>query len=216
MIVHDLRTPLTTIVLAAGMINKYGDRAGQRALIVRKAGQILESAKQLEKMIDSLLFMAKLEAGKILFNRTPTDLNRLGSEVIADFELVANSRDIELRSELPNFGQTMLVDATILRRIIGNLMSNALKFSPVGGHVTLSLEYLPESHFRVTVADTGTGIPEAERQKIFEKFEIGSLKKNVSQTGLGLAFCKMAVEAQGGTLAIADNHPQGVIFIVEI
>jgi PAS domain S-box-containing protein len=216
MIVHDLRTPLTTIVLAAGMINKYGDRAGQRALIVRKAGQILDSAKQLEKMIDSLLFMAKLEAGKILFNLTPTDLNRLGSEVIADFELVANSRDIELRSELPNFGKTMLVDATILRRIIGNLMSNALKFSPVGSHVTLSLEYLPKNHFRVTVADTGTGIPEAEKQKIFEKFEIGSLKKNVSQTGLGLAFCKMAVEAQGGTLAIADNHPQGVIFIVEI
>ena len=67
MIVHDLRTPLTTITLAAGMINKYGDRAGQRALIVRKAGQILDSAKQLEKMIDSLLFMAKLEAGKMLF-----------------------------------------------------------------------------------------------------------------------------------------------------
>ena len=136
--------------------------------------------------------------------------------MIADFELIANSREIELRSELPNLGENILIDATILRRIIDNLMSNALKFSPVGGHVTLSLEYLPESRFRVKVADTGTGISEAERQKIFQKFEIGSLKKNVSQTGLGLAFCKMAVEAQGGTLAIADNHPQGVIFIVEI
>jgi K+-sensing histidine kinase KdpD len=80
----------------------------------------------------------------------------------------------------------------------------------------LSLEYLPENRFRVKVADTGTGIAEAEKQKIFQKFEIGSLKRNVSQTGLGLAFCKMAVEAQGGTLAIADNHPQGAIFIVEI
>ena len=216
MIVHDLRTPLTTITLAAGMINKYGDRAGQRALIVRKAGQILDSAKQLEKMIDSLLFMAKLEAGKMLFNLIPTDLHRLGSEVIADFELIANARDINLYSELPNFGQTIPVDATILRRIIDNLMSNALKFSPSGGQVTLSLEYLPENRFRVKVADTGTGISTAEKQKIFQKFEIGSLKKNVSQTGLGLAFCKMAVEAQGGTLAIADNHPQGAIFIVEI
>lgn len=65
MIVHDLRTPLTTITLAAGMINKYGDRAGQRALIVRKAGQILDSATQLEKMIDSLLFMAKLGTGSV-------------------------------------------------------------------------------------------------------------------------------------------------------
>lgn len=216
MIVHDLRTPLTTITLAAGMINKYGDRVGQRALIVRKAGQILDSAKQLEKMIDSLLFMAKLESGKILFSPIPTDLHYLGAEVIEDFELVANSRNIELRSELPNLSETILVDATILRRIIDNLMSNAIKFSPVGSHVTLSLEYLPENRFRVQVADTGTGINEAERDKIFEKFEVGTLKKNVSQTGLGLAFCKMAVEAQGGTLAIADNHPQGVIFIVEI
>jgi PAS domain S-box-containing protein len=216
MIVHDLRTPLTTITLAAGLINQYGDRVGQRALIVRKAGQILDSAKQLEKMIDSLLFMAKLESGKILFNPIATDLHYLGAEVIEDFELVANSRDIELRSELPNLGEMIPVDATILRRIIDNLMSNALKFSPVGGQVTLSLEYLPENRFRVKVADTGTGIAEAEKQKIFQKFEIGSLKRNVSQTGLGLAFCKMAVEAQGGTLAIADNHPQGAIFIVEI
>ncbi len=121
MIVDDLRTPLTTITLAAGMINKYGDRVGQRALIVRKAGEIPDSAKQLEKMIDSLLFMAKLEAGKILFNLIPTDLNRLGSEVIADFELIAHARDIELHSELPNLGKTILVDAMILRRIIDNL-----------------------------------------------------------------------------------------------
>ncbi|MFM7572910.1 MAG: ATP-binding protein [Snowella sp.] len=216
MIVHDLRTPLTTITLAAGMINKYGDRVGQRTLILRKAGQILDSAKQLEKMIDNLLFMAKLEAGKMLFNLTPTDLHRLGSEVIADFELIANARDIGLYSELPNFGQTIPVDATILRRVIDNLMSNAFKFSPSGGQITLSLEYLPENRLKVKVADTGTGISEAEKQKIFQKFEIGSLKKNVSQTGLGLAFCKMAVESQGGTLAIADNHPQGAIFIVEI
>lgn len=216
MIVHDLRTPLTTITLAAGMINKYGDRVGQKTLILRKAGQILDSAKQLEKMIDNLLFMAKLEAGKMLFNLIPTDLHRLGSEVIADFELIANARDIDLYSELPNFGQTIPVDATILRRIIDNLMSNALKFSPSGGQVTLSLEYLPENRLKVKVADTGTGISEAEKQKIFQKFEIGTLKRNVSQTGLGLAFCKMAVQAQGGTLAIVDNHPQGVIFIVEI
>lgn len=216
MIVHDLRTPLTTITLAAGLINQYGDRVGQRALIVRKAGQILDSAKQLEKMIDGLLFMAKLESGKILFSPIPTDLHYLGAEVIEDFELVANSREIELRSELPNLGETILVDATILRRIIDNLMTNAIKFSPVGGQVILSLEYLPENRFRVKVTDTGTGIDEAERQKIFEKFEIGSLKRDVPQTGLGLAFCKMAVEAQGGTLAIIDNYPQGVIFTVEI
>jgi two-component system sensor histidine kinase/response regulator len=62
----------------------------------------------------------------------------------------------------------------------------------------------------------GLGISDSEKRKIFGKFEVGSLKKNTSQTGLGLAFCKMAVDAQGGTIRVVDNYPQGVIFIIEI
>ncbi len=216
MIVHDLRNPLATIILAAGIVQRYMDRLDQKPLIMQKIAQILESGHKLEEMIDGLLLMAKLESGKILFNATPTDLYELGVGVLQDFELVANSRQIQLISELPEPHRTVLTDATILRRVIDNLLSNALKFSPQGSQVTLSLEYLAENHFRVQVADTGQGINQTDKEKIFEKFEIGSLRKNTSQTGLGLAFCKIAVEAQGGTLAIADNDPQGSIFMIEI
>ena len=219
MIVHDLRNPLSTIILAAGIVQRYGDRPAQRALITKKINQILESGKQLQKMIDSLLFMAKLESGKILFNPVLTELHEFCAEIRADFELIANSRDIQLKSELPEERKSILIDETILRRIIDNLMSNALKFTPIGGQVTLSLEYLSENQFRIKVADTGNGIDETEKERIFQKFEVGTLKenmKNTSQTGLGLAFCKLAVEAQGGTLAIANNHPQGTIFMIEI
>jgi two-component system sensor histidine kinase/response regulator len=216
MIIYDLRNPLSSIILAAGIVQKYMDRIDQIPLLLKKVKQILDAGKQLQKMIDSLLIMAKLESGKILFNPVPTDLNELGIEVIKDFELMANSHQIELQSELPNVGESILTDQTILRRVIDNLISNALKFSPVEGQVILNLEYLPENRFRVKVTDTGPGISEAEKQQIFKKFEVGTLKKNTSQTGLGLAFCKMAVEAQGGTLTISDNHPQGAIFIVEI
>ena len=216
MIVHDLRNPLATIILAAGIVQRYMDRLDQKPLIMQKIAQILESGHKLEEMIDGLLLMAKLESGKILFNATPTDLYELGVGAIKDFELVANSRQIQLISELPEPHRTVLTDATILRRVIDNLLSNALKFSPEGSQVTLSLQYLSENHFRFQVADTGKGIRQAEKDKIFEKFEIGSLRKNASQTGLGLAFCKIAIEAQGGTLAIADNYPQGAIFMAEI
>jgi two-component system sensor histidine kinase/response regulator len=216
MIVHDLRNPLATIVLAAGIVQRYIDRLDQRPLILKKIAQILESGHKLEEMIDGLLLMAKLESGKILFNTTPTDLYELGLEALKDFELIADSRQIQLIGELPDPNKSVLTDTTILRRVIDNLLSNALKFSPEGSQVTLSLEYLSENHFRVQVADTGEGINKIEREKIFEKFEIGNLKKNTSQTGLGLAFCKIAIEAQGGTLAIADNTPQGAIFIIEI
>jgi len=216
MIVHDLRNPLATIVLAAGIVQRYIDRLDQRPLILKKIAQILESGHKLEEMIDGLLLMAKLESGKILFNTTPTDLYELGLEALKDFELIADSRQIRLIGELPDPHKSVLTDTTILRRVIDNLLSNALKFSPEGSQVILRLEYLAENHFRVQVADRGKGISQTDKEKIFEKFEIGSLKKNTSQTGLGLAFCKIAVEAQGGTLAIADNHPQGSIFSLEI
>ena len=80
----------------------------------------------------------------------------------------------------------------------------------------LSIEYFPENHLRIQVSDNGPGVSPERTQDIFKKFEIGAVQQNVSQIGLGLAFCKMAVEAQGGTLAIAPNQPQGSIFIVEI
>ena len=216
MIVHDLRNPLSAILLSAEIIQRYGDRPDQQALMAKKAEQILKSGNRLKAMIDSLLLMAKLESGKILFNPVPTDLYELGTAIVTDFELTAQSQRIELKGELPNPGNSIVIDAVILRRVIENLLSNALKFSPPDSQVRLSIEYFPENHLRIQVSDNGPGVSPERTQDIFKKFEIGAVQQNVSQIGLGLAFCKMAVEAQGGTLAIAPNQPQGSIFIVEI
>ena len=216
MIVHDLRNPLSGILLSAEIIKKYGDRPNQKVLMAKKAEQILKSGNRLKAMIDSLLLMAKLESGKILFNPVPTDLHELGTAIVNDFELTAQSQRIELKGELPNPGNSIIIDAVILRRVIENLISNALKFSPPNSQVRLQMEYFPENHLRVKVIDNGPGVSPDRAEEIFKKFEIGTVKQNVSQIGLGLAFCKMAVEAQGGTLAIAPNQPQGSIFTVEI
>jgi signal transduction histidine kinase len=174
-------------------------------------------------MIDSLLLMAKLESGKILFRPVETDLHELGTDISNDFELIASANQIELVSKLPEPGRTILVDAPILCRVIDNLISNALKFSPAGSQVVLTLEYILNEdnqdsnlQVRVSVADMGPGVSAEKQAVIFEKFEIGELAQNVSQIGLGLAFCKMVVEAQGGSLMIQPNSPQGAIFIVEI
>jgi len=216
MIVHDLRNPLSGILLSAEIIKKYGDRPDQQPLMAKKAEQILTSGKRLKDMIDSLLFMAKLESGKILFNPVSTDLHELGASVISDFELTAQSQRIELKGELPKPGNSIFIDEIILRRVIENLISNALKFSPPNSQVRLQIEYFPENHLRVKVTDNWPGVSPDQAEDIFKKFEIGAVKQNVSQIGLGLAFCKMAVEAQGGTLAIAPNQPQGSIFTLEI
>ncbi len=216
MIVHDLRNPLSAMLLSAEIIQKYGDRPDKKTILIKKAEQILTSGNRLKAMIDSLLLMAKLESGKILFNPVPTDLHELGTAIVSDFELTAQSQRIELKGELPNPGNSIIIDAVILRRVIENLISNALKFSPPNSQVRLQIEYLPENHLRVKVTDNGPGVSPDQAEDIFKKFEIGTVKQNVSQIGLGLAFCKMAVEAQGGTLAIAPNQPQGSIFTLEI
>jgi signal transduction histidine kinase len=146
----------------------------------------------------------------------PTNLYELGTAILNDFELSANAQNIELTGDLPSPQSSIVIDAIILRRVIENLLSNALKFSPPHSQVRLRIECLPENHLRVQVIDQGPGVSPERTQKIFKKFEIGTVKANVSQIGLGLAFCKMAVETQGGTLAIAPNQPQGSIFTVEI
>lgn len=230
MIMHDLRNPLSTVVFAASVVERYIDKASdsfdKKELILRKTRQILGSGKRLEKMIDSLLLMAKLESGKILFRPVETDLHELGTNISNDFELIASANQIELVSKLPEPGRTVLVDAPILCRVIDNLISNALKFSPAGSQVVLTLEYILNEdnqdnqdsnlQVRVSVADMGPGVSAEKQAVIFEKFEIGELAQNVSQIGLGLAFCKMVLEAQGGSLMIQPNSPQGAIFIVEI
>jgi signal transduction histidine kinase len=230
MIMHDLRTPLSTIVFAASVIERYIDKTtdsfDKKELILKKTKQILGSGKRLEKMIDSLLLMAKLESGKILFHPVATDLHEMGNNIINDFELIASANQIELVGKLPEPGRTVFVDAPILCRVIDNLISNALKFSPAGSQVILSLEYLynqdnqdnqnKNPQVRISVADMGPGVSAEKQAVIFDKFEIGDFAQNVSQIGLGLAFCQMVVEAQGGKLTIQSNAPQGAIFIVEI
>lgn len=216
MIVHDLRNPLTGMLLSAEIIKKYSDRPINKAILLKQADQILASGKRLYNMIDSLLLMAKLESGKIIFNPIPTDLYELGNSILNDFELSANAQKIELKRDLPLPKTSIIIDEIILRRVIENLISNALKFSPPNSQVLLQIEYLPENRLRIQVLDNGPGVSSERAEEIFNKFEIGAVQANVSQIGLGLAFCKMAVEAQGGTLTIAPNQPQGSIFIVEI
>jgi K+-sensing histidine kinase KdpD len=122
--------------------------------------------------------------------------------------------------DLPEKDFTMSLDSNLFRRVIANLLANALQYSPADSHVTLELRQLPTqhgSHLRLRVIDEGPGIPEAYRQRVFEKFEVVDLKrKGVSQIGLGLTFCKMAVDAHGGTIFIEPNDPNGSIFVVEI
>lgn len=221
MMVHDLRTPVATILLASQMVLMQSNLQGkdqERLQIVHKAGQ------QLSSMIDELLIMAKLEAGKLLLNQTETDLNALATAVISEMQDLANAKRIQLEAQLPEAGHWITADVNLLHRLMDNLLSNAIKYSPARSRITLRVERLSQleeerqirMQARIQVADEGPGVKEELRQQIFSKYAIGEVVSDVAQIGLGLTFCKMVAEAHGGRIYVENNAPSGSIFTVEI
>jgi two-component system, sensor histidine kinase and response regulator len=212
MVIHDLRNPLSSILLGCYILeaSELPDRQHQKVLQIERAG------RQLSDLIDSLLIMAKLEGGKVALNLVEVDLYTLGSETIEDFQTIATQQRVELLGKLLDVGTTVHLDAPLLRRVLDNLISNALKFSPAGSQVILEIDCLSKSQVRIQVKDQGRGVSEELRQSIFEKYEIGESCQGIVQIGLGLTFCKMVVEAHGGRIFVEPQEPKGSIFTVEI
>lgn len=218
MIVHDLRNPLTNILLSSNMLLQSGFEGKS----LEKLQIIAKSGRELNSMINDLLMLTKMESGKMVLKLVDVDLNQLASKVISDFQAIAAEKKIHLQAQIAVESQSVLIDTNLFHRVLDNLMSNAIKFSPSESTVTLEIDYLNEqvssdspcSRATIRVIDSGPGIREDQRQRIFDKYEVGNMMSGVSQLGLGLAFCKMVVEAHNGKIFVEDNLPQGSIFTV--
>ena len=199
----------------------------------RKVNQIVNNARKLQSLIDNLLIMAKLESGKMVLNYAEVDLDELCQSAVAEFEPIAVQKNVTLVSELPKSvregeqssavitlgvspSRLLKVDTAIFRRVLDNLLSNAIKFSPSNSQVALKATYLGVGGTKVQVSDSGPGVPNHLRESIFNKYEIGTPIPGISQLGLGLSFCKMAIEAHHGSITVENNHPKGAIFTVFI
>jgi two-component system sensor histidine kinase/response regulator len=215
MIVHDLRNPLSNILLMAEMLESNPELPP--AIIQKRSNLILISGQRLKYLVDDLLIRAKLESNKLVLALQSVNLDELCKFAIADMKDIAAREKIQILLQHSHATDRHVnLDPMLFRRTIDNLLSNAIKFAPTDSEITLTVDYPNESKARVMVADLGEGINENIRHTIFEKYEIGTLMKGVSQTGLGLAFCKIAIEAHGGSISITDNQPQGSIFSIEI
>jgi len=212
-IVHDLRNPLSNILFGLDLMEVIDLTKEEQK---QKISQMRFSGQQLRSLVDDLLIMAKVESGKLCLNLIEIDLGSLIHSALSNFEVIAAMKNLSLSSQLPSAWGGLYVDAPIFRRVIDNLLSNAIKFSPRGSQVTISGEYLESGGARIQVADLGPGVADEMQQKIFEKFEIGTLMEDVSQIGLGLTFCKMVVEAHNGTICVKHNQPKGAIFEITL
>lgn len=220
MIVHDIRSPLSSIMIYCDLLE--GELGGQSETLDTIRGE----ANRLSGFLTDMLMMAKMEGGRLMLARSKVDMNELAKATADSFSQMARLKDIDLALDLPKTSHALSVDPSLWRRVLDNLISNALKFSPTRGAVTVRVTY-PENdpaaalvsavQVRIQVIDNGPGIPEEHRETVFDKFKIvASKRRDVSQVGLGLTFCKMVVEAHDGRIFVEPNKPRGSVFTIEL
>jgi PAS domain S-box-containing protein len=210
---HELRTPLNAII---GFAELLYDGAVDPASPQHKEflGDILTSGRHLLQLINDVLDLAKVEAGKLDFRPEQIDLTRVIGEVVAITRTTAASRRITVETKIdPSLGN-VCIDPSRLKQVAYNYVSNALKFTPEGGRVTVRAVPEGDAFFRLEVEDTGVGIAPEDLGRLFIEFQQldGGASKRHQGTGLGLALTRRLVEAQGGTVGVRSTPGKGSEF----
>jgi signal transduction histidine kinase len=211
---HELRTPLSSIIGYARLLQR--ETEGQISSLQQEDLQdLLRNAERLLGLIDSLLDFAKIEAGKIETVIGPVKIDELIRGVVAIVEPMTN-KDVRLISDVPAKMATLYSDPEKLRRILLNLLGNAVKFTD-RGEIRISA-CQENGEFKIAIADTGIGIDQADISRIFEEFDRGILANDAAYpgTGLGLAIVKRLVEALGGHVAVESEVGKGSTFLVTL
>jgi len=210
MIVHDLRSPLTGIrnLLQILQLNLGENLAPEQKELLQS---VSDSTALLIERVASLLDISRLEAGQMPLKRKSCDLREVVTMGIKS--LGGLTGEHQVICEQPDSAALAFCDSDVTSRMVSNLVANAIKFTPVGGTIRVALQKQGEQ-IQVMVSDTGYGIPAEYREKIFEKF--GQVETRSGSTkyssGLGLTFCKLAVEAQGGRSGVESEVGKGSSF----
>jgi PAS domain S-box-containing protein len=213
MAAHDLRNPLAVIQSASGLIRHYGDRLTEQRL-QEKHDKIRHSIQIMVELLDDILTLGRVESGKLSFLPNQLDVIAFCKIIIAEIrQVVGVPRTIDLICE--GDSRKGLIDAKLLRHILGNLLSNALKYSPEDHPVTLTVQYEPEQ-IVFFVQDQGIGIPENDQKRLFESFFRADNTRQFPGTGLGLAIVKQSVELHGGTITFESEESVGTTFVVAL
>jgi signal transduction histidine kinase len=212
-VVHDLKNPVSSIDLLAQLLQrdkKLPAEARDTAAAIR-----VEVASLL-RLILNLLDINKSEEGQLSPSLAPLDLPALAANLVETTEVRARAKEIELTSDLGGV-EVLSADRDLVRRVLENLLENALRYAPKGSRVSLSaVAHADEIELRV--ADQGKGVPENLREGIFERFvQLDSGDRTAPRTGrgLGLTFCRLAVEAHGGRIYVEDASP-GAVFCIRL
>ncbi len=214
---HELRTPLVSIIGFAELLAEFGQKPPEKPeRLERYANNILTSGRNLLDIINDLLDLAKMEAGRLDLHIVTFDLAQHCRNLFDFISPLAKKNEINLTLNVEDDLPTMSSDSGRIKQILFNLLSNAIKFTPEGGSVSLTVRRHETECVLFAVADTGPGIPEEQQAKIFEKFRQldSSVTRQHSGTGLGLAITRELSTMLGGSVSVSSTPDEGSTFTV--
>jgi CheY-like chemotaxis protein/nitrogen-specific signal transduction histidine kinase len=210
---HELRTPLNAILGFAQLLEMDSLNTDQHESVE----QILKAGRHLLDLINEVLDIARIEAGRLVVSIESVSVKEVIQEGLDLVAPLAVARDIQLKVEAAGISDRFIfVDRQRLKQVLLNLLSNAVKYNRPGGSVALSYAEVQGGRLRINVSDTGPGIPPDRLGQLFTPFErLGAEQTGVEGTGLGLALSKRLVEAMRGTLGVQSTVGQGSTFWME-
>lgn len=204
LIVHDLRHPISSLFGAVKILEMVLPedilQANQQLLDIANA-----NCDHMQLMVDSLLDVARMEEGATELNLVSVDLSQLIEDAIRRTSVFTDMEDITVQSVIPDNLPLIKADKDKIYRVLSNLLNNAVKYTPSRGQITITTE-IKDEHLLVSMIDTGPGIEPEDRERIFDRYaQITGSKARSGGFGLGLAFCRIAVEAHGGRIWVESG-----------
>ncbi|MBA3993618.1 MAG: hypothetical protein C0469_08830 [Cyanobacteria bacterium DS2.3.42] len=214
MVSHDLRSPLMSVQMSLAMLNS-GALGDLSAGASKEAAVAEKNASRLIKMINDLLDVERLESGRFELELKQGDLVEIIDRAVANIDALARARNITLKT--PDESVSADFDADRMEQIFTNILTNAIKFSPEDGEVSVSVEK-GENSVEVRIADRGPGVPAEKRETIFERFRQTGSDREAEKggSGLGLAIVRALVIEHRGTISVEDNPGGGSVFVVRV
>ncbi len=219
---HELRTPLTSIIGYSELFldRTYGELTEAQEKYI---SHIMQAGKHLLHLVNNILDLAKIEAGKISLVSEVLSIPQIIEEIVFVMKPQADKKSISIVTEINEDVKDFVADRTKLKQILFNLLSNAVKFTPEGGRIGIKAQYMDrpfpwtpsgKRFLRFSIWDTGPGIPEEGRDRIFEEFEQLDPSRSTEGTGLGLPMTKKLVELHGGHIELESELGKGSVFHV--
>ena len=214
MLSHDIRNPLNTILLTAGLLQNSDDKLSKEKKL--NHFQMIRSAiKNMALLLDEASFIGKADTGKMKCQIYPLDLQNLCNEIINGIQISAKYKNIQVEYTIPEIDFEIFSDENLLRHILDNLLTNAIKYSLPGGKVNFEL-MITDKSIIFSIQDWGIGIPPQEQEQLFQTFYRASNVGIIPGTGLGLAIVGKCVDALKGEITFNSEVDLGSIFTVKL